>query len=131
MPIQATLLATAILASTLPALAQTAPNTLSKQEAAQGWHLLFDGKTTDGWRSTHGPDFPATGWEVKDGLLTVTEHGGEEGRNAGDIITTPTYANFELTPAFSITPGANSGIKYFVNLDMTPGHDGHGSAIGF
>ena len=131
MPLRATLLATAILASTLPTLAQTAPNTLSKQEAAQGWHLLFDGETTDGWRSTHGPDFPATGWEVKDGLLSVTEHGGEEGGNAGDILTTRKYTNFELLVDFRITPGANSGIKYFVNLDMTPGHDGHGSAIGF
>jgi len=131
MPSRATLLATAILASTLPTLAQTAPNTLSKQEAAQGWHLLFDGKTTDGWHSTHGPDFPATGWEVKDGLLTVTEHGGEEGGNAGDILTTRKYTNFELLVDFRITPGANSGIKYFVNLDMTPGHEGHGSAIGF
>jgi hypothetical protein len=131
MPIRATLLATAILASTLPTLAQTAPNTLSKQEAAAGWHLLFDGKTTEGWRSTHGPDFPATGWEVKDGLLSVTEHGGEEGGNAGDILTTRKYTNFELTVEFRITPGANSGIKYFVDPNYAPGHDGHGSAIGF
>ena len=131
MPIRATLLATALLASTLPALAQTAPNTLSKQESAQGWHLLFDGKTTTGWRSTHSPAFPSTGWDVKDGLLNVTEHGGEEGGNAGDIITTRKYANFELTVDFRMTPGANSGIKYFVDLDLTPGHEGHGSAIGF
>jgi hypothetical protein len=131
MPIRATLLATAILTSTLPTLAQTAPNTLSKQEAAAGWHLLFDGKTTEGWHSTHGPDFPATGWEVKDGLLSVTEHGGEEGGNAGDILTTRKYANFELLVDFRITPGANSGIKYFVDTAFTPGHEGHGSAIGF
>ena len=129
-PIRATLLATAILASTLPTLAQT-PNTLSKQEAAQGWHLLFDGKTTQGWHSTHGPGFPATGWEVKDGLLSVTEHGGEEGGNAGDILTTRKYTNFELIVDFRITPGANSGIKYFVDTNYAPGHDGHGSAIGF
>src|SRR5712675_974053 len=128
MPIRATLLATAILASTLPTLAQTAPNTLSKQEAAQGWHLLFDGKTTEGWHSTHGPDFPATGWEVKDGLLSVTEQGGEEGGNAGDILTTRKYANFELLVDFRITPGANSGIKYFVDPDL---NKGKGSAIGF
>ena len=82
-----------------------------------------------GWHSTHGPDFPATGWEVKDGLLSVTEHGGEEGGNAGDILTTRKYANFELLVDFRITPGANSGIKYFVDPD--PGHEGHGSAIGF
>src|SRR5260370_20483066 len=112
MPIRATLLATAILTSTLPAFTQTAPNTLSKQEAAAGWKLLFDGKTTDGWHSTHGPDFPATGWEVKDGLLSVTEHGGEESGNAGDILTTRKYTNFELLADSPITPRANSGIKH-------------------
>jgi hypothetical protein len=131
MSIRATLLATAILWSSLSALAQNLPNTLSKQEAAAGWKLLWDGKTTDGWRSTRGLTFPATGWEVKDGLLCVTEHGGEEGGNAGDILTTRKYANFELSVDFRITTGANSGIKYFVDPNYAPGHDGHGSAIGF
>lgn len=130
MSIRATLLATTVLAITLPALAQ-APNTLTPQEKSEGWHLLFDGKTTNGWRSTHSPAFPATGWEVKDGLINVTEHSGEEGGKAGDIITTRKYANFELSVDFRMTPGANSGIKYFVNLDMAPAHGGHGSAIGF
>ena len=107
------------------------PNTLTPQEKAGGWHLLFDGATTAGWRSTRSPGFPATGWEVKDGLLSVTEHGGEEGGNAGDIITARRYTNFELSVDFRITPGANSGIKYFVDLDLTPGHEGHGSNVGF
>ncbi|HEX4577045.1 MAG TPA: DUF1080 domain-containing protein [Edaphobacter sp.] len=131
MSIRASFLAAILLTSTLPALTQTAPNTLTPQEKAAGWHLLFDGATTNGWRSTKAPTFPSTGWEVKDGLISVTEHGGEEGGNAGDIITTRTYANFELSVDFRITPGANSGIKYFVNLNMAPGHEGHGSAIGF
>ncbi|WP_263367039.1 3-keto-disaccharide hydrolase [Edaphobacter bradus] len=131
MLIRTTFLAAILLASTVPALTQTTPNTLSPKEKSEGWRLLFDGKTTNGWRSTHGPAFPATGWEVKDGLITVTEHSGEEGGNAGDIITTRKYDNFELSVDFRITPGANSGIKYFVNLNMTPGHEGHGSAIGF
>ena len=130
MSFRASLLATAILLTSLPALAQ-APNTLTTQEQAAGWHLLFDGSTTNGWRSTKSPSFPASGWEVKDGLLSVTEHGGEEGGNAGDIITTRKYTNFELSVDFRITPGANSGIKYFVDLDLTPGHEGHGSNVGF
>jgi hypothetical protein len=96
-----------------------------------GWHLLFDGKTTSGWHSTHVPDFPATGWEVKDGLLSVTEHGGEEGGNSGDILTTRKYANLELSVEFRITADANSGIKYFVDPAFTPGHEGHGSDVGF
>jgi hypothetical protein len=125
---RAAFLAAAVLVGTVQALAQTAPNTLSTQEAAAGWKLLWDGKTTNGWRSTHAPTFPATGWEVKDGLLTVTDHGGEEGGDAGDIITTRKYTNFELTVDFRITPGANSGIKYFVDPDL---NKGPGSSIGF
>jgi hypothetical protein len=130
MRIGATALVALSLLATSVSIAQT-PNTLAKAEAAQGWHLLFDGKTSSGWRSTHGPNFPASGWQIKDGMISVTEHGGEEGGNAGDIITTRKYSNFELSVDFRITPGANSGIKYFVDLDMTPGHAGHGSAIGF
>ncbi|HMG02244.1 MAG TPA: DUF1080 domain-containing protein [Edaphobacter sp.] len=106
--------------------AQTS-NNLTRQEAAQGWHLLFDGKTSNGWRSIHNSSFPSNGWEVKDGMISVTEHGGEEGGNAGDIITTRKYANFELSVDFRITTGANSGIKYFVDPDL---NKGEGSAIG-
>jgi hypothetical protein len=103
MPSRIPVLAAAILLTALPALTQS-PNALTPHEKAQGWHLLFDGKTTSGWHSTHGPDFPATGWEVKDGLLSVTEQGGEEGGNAGDILTTRKYANFELSVDFRVTP---------------------------
>lgn len=118
-----------VLALCLPAIASAqTPNTLTKAEAAQGWHLLFDGKTSNGWRSVHSSGFPSSGWEVKDGLISVTEHGGEEGGNAGDIITTRKYANFELSVDFRLTPGANSGIKYFVDADL---NKGKGSAIGF
>ena len=119
------------LAVALPTIAQTAPNTLSAKEAAEGWHLLFDGKTSNGWRGDHSPTFPTTGWEVNDGMISVTEHGGEEGGNAGDIITTRKYANFELSVDFRITTGANSGIKYFVDPAFTPGRGGHGSDVGF
>jgi hypothetical protein len=127
MRIQAALFAAVVLAGSVSASAQAASNTLTKEETEQGWKLLFDGKTTDGWRSSHGPTFPATGWEVKDGLLTVTDTGGEEGGDAGDIITTRKYANFELTAEFRITRGANSGIKYFVDPEL---NKGPGSSIG-
>jgi len=125
-----TTLAAAVLLTASAAAAQK-PNTLTKQEKAHGWTLLFDGVTTKGWHSTHSDHFPETGWEVKDGLLSVTEHGGEEGGNAGDILTTRKYANFELTVDFKVTPGANSGVKYFVDPAFTPAHGGHGSDVGF
>jgi hypothetical protein len=106
-------------------------NTLTPKEKAQGWRLLFDGQTTDGWRSARGGGFPAVGWAVKDGTITVTETGGEEAGNGGDIVTTRTYGNFELSVDFKTSPGANSGIMYFVDLDLMPWHNGHGSPVGF
>jgi hypothetical protein len=119
------ILASLVLAATFHASTQTAPNTVDKTEGAQGGHLLFDGKSTAGWVSAKGPDVPITGWEVEDGILNVTDHGGEEGGNSGDIMTTRIYRNFELFVDFRITTGANSGIKYFVDPART------GKSIGF
>ena len=116
------------LAGSLASVAQQPPNTLSAGESAEGWKLLWDGQTSTGWRGEHSLDFPKTGWELKDGVLSVTDHGGEEGGNAGDILTTRKYKNFELTAEFRLTRGANSGIKYFVDPEL---NKGRGSAIGY
>lgn len=90
------------------------PNNLSPQERAQGWKLLFDGKTTQGWRGAGKDAFPAKGWQVKNGELIVEASKGEEAGNGGDIVTTDEYSTFELKLDFMITEGANSGIKYFI-----------------
>jgi len=100
--------------------AAAAPNTLTAQEKADGWKLLWDGKTGNGWRSAKSDKFPDHGWTIHDGVLTVHENGGEESAGGGDIITRKRYANFELTADFKITPGANSGIKIFVQPDISP-----------
>lgn len=96
------------------------PNTLTDAEKSEGWELLWDGKTTEGWRSARSEGFPTEGWAIKDGVLTVHENGGEESSKGGDIITLKRYANFELTADFKITPGCNSGIKIFVQPDLSP-----------
>ncbi len=103
------------------------PNTLTEKERAEGWKLLWDGHTGWGWRSAKGPEFPKQGWEMKDGVLSVVETGGAESRAGGDIVTTASYAAFELKADFRLTPGANSGIKYYVDTDL---NKGEGSAIG-
>ena len=103
------------------------PNTLSEREKKAGWRLLWDGKSFDGWRGARLDQFPKGGWEIADGALTVLESGGRESTAGGDIVTTGTYAGFELSVEFSITPGANSGIKYFVDTEL---NKGEGSAIG-
>lgn len=104
------------------------PNTISEREAAEGWKLLWDGRTTDGWRSHKGQDFPAKGWHIEDGILVVEKADGAESGNGGDIITVDKYRNFILSVDFKITEGANSGIKYFVNPDINSAAGG--SAIG-
>jgi hypothetical protein len=103
------------------------PNTLTNYEKRTGWRMLWDGKTTEGWRGAKSADFPAKGWQMKDGVLTVLESGGGESEHGGDIVTTNTFSDFELIVDFNITEGANSGIKYFVDPEL---NKGSGSAIG-
>ncbi len=102
------------------------PNTLSGQEQAQGWQLLFDGESTDGWRGAHKEAFPKGGWRVDKGELLVEQSDGSEATNGGDIVTEEEYATFEFQLDFMLTEGANSGIKYFITESYNP----EGSAIG-
>jgi Domain of Unknown Function (DUF1080) len=102
-------------------------NRLSDAERRAGWKLLWNGKTTKGWRSAKALSFPKKGWSIHDGMLTVEPSGGGEAVNGGDIITTKDYSSFELSIDFRLTPGANSGIKYFVDPNLLKGD---GSAIG-
>jgi hypothetical protein len=103
------------------------PNTLTEQEIRKGWRLLWDGRTTEGWRSARGDQFPEKGWRIHDGELTVEAGTGGESAGGGDLITHQQFASFELSLEFRIAEGANSGIKYFVQPDL---NQGQGSAIG-
>lgn len=88
--------------------------------ADTGWTDLLAGDRPDAWRSARGENFPARGWTLAGGVLTVHKSGGEESRGGGDIITRARYANFELELEFRMTPGCNSGIKFFVQPDLSP-----------
>jgi len=101
-------------------------NTLTRYEQESGWKLLFDGKTSAGWKGAYKSAFPEQGWQIKDGVLTVLASEGKEGGNGGDIVTTDEYSAFDLSFEFKLTPGANSGVKYFVTLS----EHNTGSAIG-
>jgi hypothetical protein len=85
-------------------------NTLTDDERKAGWQLLFDGKTTKGWRKYKGKAMPDK-WKVKGGVLTFKPKGGKEG---GDIVTEKEYGDFELAIDWKISKGGNSGIMYRV-----------------
>jgi len=84
-------------------------NSLSPAEQAAGWKLLFDGKTTAGWRGFKMDSMPS-GWQVVYGALTRVA-------SAGDIMTRDKYANFELSLEWNISEGGNSGIFYRASED--------------
>lgn len=94
-------------------------NTISEPEAKEGWKLLFDGKTTEGWKGANSEIFPSKTFVVENGMLKVLR----QEKNSGGIITQKKYRNFELLVDFKLTDGANSGIKYFVNRDEKTGND--------
>jgi hypothetical protein len=111
-------------------------NTLTEAEKAAGWRLLWDGHTTTGWRSARSESFPTKSWVIKGGELKVVSSGNAEAQSGGDIITRKRYANFELMADFKTSYGCNSGIKIFVQPNISPidkvtgKPTGKGSAIG-
>lgn len=115
-----------ILGFLIPFLSFGQDNKLTEKEKKEGWKLLFDGQTTTGWRGAHKTAFPDSGWIVKDGMLICLSSNGGEASFGGDIVTIKEYGNFELVWEWKISPGGNSGIKYFVNENFLT----TGSAIG-
>ena len=92
------------------------PNTLTKAEKQAGWKLLFDGKTTEGWRGYRMKTLPP-GWKGIDGVLARVS-GGAGGKGAGggdDIVTTKAFQNFDLHLEWKIVAKGNSGILYHVS----------------
>lgn len=90
------------------------PNTLTDAEKAQGWKLLYDGKSVDQWQSYSGNGFPEKRWTYNDGTITISKSDGSETGN--DIVTKTLYGPaFEYQFQFKLTEGANSGVKYFVD----------------
>lgn len=89
-------------------------NKLSELEVENGWKLLFDGESTENWKSINGDSFPEEGWNIVDGELMIDGNGG-------DIVTVDKYSNFELILDFKYEPAGNSGIKYFIDGDREIG----------
>lgn len=92
---------------------EAGPNQLTKEEQAAGWKLLFDGKTSNGWRGYNKTDFPK-GWEVVDGTLHCKGSGNGEagGPEGGDILYDKKFKDFDLKIDWKISKGGNSGVFY-------------------
>lgn len=95
-------------------------NSLTDKEIANGWKLLFDGYSTDGWRGITKDHFPRDGWIIKNGQIRIDAMDGAESGNGGDIITKEEFGDFELKWEWRmLTKGGNSGIKYYVKEELT------------
>jgi len=121
-----------IVASTLGA-----QNSLTAAERAQGWRLLFDGKTFKGWRGLGYDSVPSAHWKIVDGSIMKIASGNvpkmPDGQpaNGGDLMTVDSYDDFELAFDWKVTPGANSGVKYNVSEEFSLKNAANHAALGF
>lgn len=113
----------------LCSLPASAANTLSDEEVAQGWQLLFDGHSFAGWRN-YGAELgaPVKGWEIENGSLKMVRAVSEFRYALNfinpfvknpllDLMTKQTFENFELSVDWKISEGGNSGIFYLIPDD--------------
>jgi hypothetical protein len=90
-------------------------NRLTSSEKSQGWQLLFDGKTMEGWRTYRNN--PSNSWEVVNGELHCKGSVTDKSDKRSDLITTQQFDNFELSLEWKISKAGNSGIMYHVTED--------------
>jgi len=93
---------------------------LTAAEKADGWKLMFDGKTLNGWRGYKSEALPA-GWRVDNGILTRAAGSGE----GGDLMTVNQYGDFEMRFEWKISENGNSGVIYHIGTtEPYPWHTG-------
>uniref|UniRef100_UPI003217D440 3-keto-disaccharide hydrolase n=1 Tax=uncultured Draconibacterium sp. TaxID=1573823 RepID=UPI003217D440 len=112
-------------------------NSLTQKEIAEGWELLFDGKTFEGWRGLGRDSVQSDHWKVENGMIRkvnsneVPLQANGEPVEGGDLMTIETFDNFELTFEWKIKKAGNSGIKYNVSEEISTTYGGKYSALGF
>jgi hypothetical protein len=113
-------------------------NVLTAQEKAQGWHLLFDGKTFAGWRGLGYESVPGKHWAIENGAIKKVAAKdvppGPDGKplTGGDLMTIETFEDFELAFEWKIGLAGNSGVKYNVSEEVSRGNPPQGhAALGF
>lgn len=80
---------------------------LTQEERSQGWRLLFDGKTTNGWTGGIGLPFPERAWAIEDGVLHL-----KSPASGSSLYSQDRFTNFDLRFDWKIAPAANTGVKY-------------------
>jgi hypothetical protein len=108
-------------ASLVSAAQTTAPNALSAAEREAGWKLLFDGKTLTGWQAYNPARDHTKGWSVEDGALKIADSDDRPANGGGDIVTEARFDDFDFRFEWRVSPGGNSGVKYFVRERSAPG----------
>ncbi len=117
--------------------ADMSPNALTAAEQAEGWKLLFDGKTFAGWRGLGRDSIPTAHWVIEDGSIRKLASGqvpiAPDGQplEGGDIMTVDAYRDFELALEWKVGPAGNSGIKYNVSEEMSTSNPPVYAALGF
>ncbi|HVE60805.1 MAG TPA: DUF1080 domain-containing protein [Chitinophagaceae bacterium] len=92
-------------------------NALTTEEKNEGWQLLFDGTTTNGWHA-YGKQAAGNAWKVADGSLFFDADAKKNSQaQGGDIVTNDEFENFHLKLDWKISPNGNSGIMFYVNED--------------
>jgi hypothetical protein len=113
------------------------PNTLADVERGEGWRLLFDGKTLDGWRGLGYDSVPTAHWTIEDGAIRKIPKGQvprmADGQPAagGDLMTSDTFQDFELAWEWKISRAGNSGVKYNVSEQISMAAAPNHAALGF
>jgi len=114
------------------------PNVLTAEEKAQGWRLLFDGRSFAGWRGLGYDGVPDKHWTIDgDAIMKVAAKDIPPGADGtpipgGDLMTIEAFRDFELAFEWKISPGGNSGVKYNVSEELSRGTPPKGhAALGF
>ena len=102
------------------------PNTLTMEEKAEGWRLLFDGKALSGLQGLQKRDFLKEGWEIKDGVLSLPKTVRQSGKpTGGDLVTSEQFGDFEFRFDFKLAASAISGVLYFARGGLGQKPTGH------
>jgi len=122
---------------TVPTVLTAQPNTLSLKERAEGWRMLFDGRTLGGWRGLGYDSVPTAHWKVENGAIRKIPNGEiprlPDGQPAkgGDLMTIATFGDFEVVWEWKIGRAGNSGLKYNVSEELSMAVAPNHAAIGF